>query len=340
MRIIKSVLVLIALTLGFIACTEDEPSKSNLNTIESFEIDFGDADPVNYEFGDDISVSVPFGTDVTGKTVTVTVSENATVEPASGSVIDFVDGESIEFKVTAENGEIKSYNVTVTIRGEVGSGSKLDTYTVEDPFRGNSTTTYKYSDESGFVIETNKSTVLFGEETKTKTTFVYDDKNQVVEEKTESGDDLGSTIYTYNTVGQIISSEYTLNDELTYTYVYTYDAIGLLLKSERTDLTDDNFKSSDEFTIESGNVVKEINSNQESVATYDDKRNPFKPLYPSAYADINIGIQSVNENNPISGTLSDDDIVYEYNEDGYPISANYTYFDGLATVSKTYTYFE
>ena len=97
--------------------------------------------------------------------------------------------------------------------------------------------------------------------------------------------------------------------------------------------------SENKFVYENGNVIEENQYGLVSTAEYDDKNNPFIELYPSAYAAINVGIQSVNQNNPISGTLADDTIPYEHNEDGYPVSASYSYYDGAATVDKTFTYY-
>jgi hypothetical protein len=64
--------------------------------------------------GDDtISVMVPSGTVVTALTPTITVSDGATVDPASGVERDFSG--SVTYTVTAENNSTKVYTVTVMV---------------------------------------------------------------------------------------------------------------------------------------------------------------------------------------------------------------------------------
>lgn len=59
-----------------------------------------------------IAVTVPYGTDVTALTVTSKVSEGASIQPASGSVVDF--SEPVAFTIT--NGSTSStWTVTVTV---------------------------------------------------------------------------------------------------------------------------------------------------------------------------------------------------------------------------------
>ncbi|WP_143520051.1 hypothetical protein [Reichenbachiella sp. 5M10] len=321
------------------SCSEDEATKSNLASIESFEIAFGLDEGVEYEFdANSISVSVPFGTVLSGLETTVAISENALVEPVSGSAIDYTDGEAVTFTVTAEDATVQTYDVTVTVRGEVGSGSKLETYSIADLFGENATTTYLYSDLSGFVTKYTKVADDWGTEITSTYELIYDDKNQVTELKFTSGQTEGTTTYGYNEDGQIISGEQTENGEAVYSYTYTYSS-GILSEILRTDRLDDDFESTTVFTVENGNVINMVKSGEEYTASYDDKENPFKNLYPAAFAAINIGIEDINVNNPISGTLADNAITYEYNEDGYPVSASYTYFDGLATVDKAFTYY-
>ncbi|SHK28354.1 hypothetical protein SAMN04488028_10464 [Reichenbachiella agariperforans] len=342
MRKIHAILALAALVIGFTSCSEDDsPSFSSLNDIESFEIDFGGIEGVTYDFGTDIEISVPFGTDLSGLVPTIVVSENATVTPESGSAVDFTDGEATVFTVTAENTvDVATYNVIITTRGEVGSGSKLKTYQLADAFGENSVTTYEYSETSGFVTNYTKVLDDWGTEVTSTYELVYDEKNQVIEEIFTSGDIEGSTVYEYDD-GVIVAAEYTEGTESIYSYTYSYSSeSGYLTTVVRVDHTDEDFESTTEYTVEGGNVVVEVLFGSEYTATYDDKQNPFSALYPAAYSAINIGIESVNTNNPISGTLADDGVTYEYNTDDYPLSADYTYFDGFATVSKVYTYFE
>ncbi len=60
-----------------------------------------------------ISAEVPFGTDVNGLVPTITVSENATVNPENKTATDFAD--TVTYTVTAEDGSEEEYSVTLTI---------------------------------------------------------------------------------------------------------------------------------------------------------------------------------------------------------------------------------
>lgn len=63
--------------------------------------------------GTEITATVPFGTDVTTLVPTITVSPDATIDPASGAVQDFT--ESVVYTVTAEDGSTQAYTVTLTV---------------------------------------------------------------------------------------------------------------------------------------------------------------------------------------------------------------------------------
>ena len=63
-----------------------------------------------------VDIEVVFGTDVTALTPTVTISENATVDPESGETLDFSD--LVTYTVTAEDGTIKTWSVSVTVATE------------------------------------------------------------------------------------------------------------------------------------------------------------------------------------------------------------------------------
>ena len=332
--------VFLALAITTVSCSSDDddsPVFSSLATITDFTIaiDGVDAIDIAYDLGTDIIITVPFGTSLTDVIPTIEVAENGTVSLVSGNGITFVDGVAQTFTVTAED-EVttKTYTVTVIINGEVGSGSQLETYVLADLYGENSTTTYTYN-EANFVNNFTKEINDWGTITSTVYTLVYNDKNQVIE-KTAEGE---STVYTYED-GQIVTAEYKAEDELVYTYTYAYASNGDLRSEKRTDHTDEDSITEILFTIVDGNVTVENRFGDDYTAEYDTKNNPFKGLYPAAYAAINTGISNVNTNNPISGTLADDVVTYEYNTDGYPTKASYTYFDGFATVDKTFTYLD
>ncbi len=334
------ILSLFVVALSAFSCSSDDdstPPQSSLAEITNFTLDFEglNTEDVDYDLGTDISVRVPFGTSLTGVIPTISVSDQATISPASGQSVDFVDGEPKSFTVTAEDGTTKEYMVTVNVRGEVGSGSKLETYTIADIYGENSTSTYSYND-ANFVEEISKETNDFGDISTKVYAFEYNEKNQIIAKRVEATNE--ETLYTYES-DKIVKAEYAVEGTSVYTYDYTYNDEGNLTSEKRTNHEDEDSVDEIKFVIENGNVIEENRYGEVYVATYDDQNNPFIGMYPAAYAAINVGIQAVNENNPISGTLADDTINYEYNEDGYPVSASYTYFDGLATVDKNFTYY-
>jgi hypothetical protein len=67
--------------------------------------------------GTDISLLAPFATNLAQVTPSITLSPDATVNPASGSAVDFSGG-PVTFTVTAQNGTTQAYTVTVTKRGK------------------------------------------------------------------------------------------------------------------------------------------------------------------------------------------------------------------------------
>lgn len=341
-RIFSTLCLFIAVAVTMVSCSNDDNNEatSSLASINDFKIAIAavDAASITYDLGTAIIVSVPYGTDLTAVVPTVVISEKANLSPASGTTVSFVDGEAKNFTVTAEDGTTKVYTVTINVRPEVGSGSRLKTYVLEDLYGENSTTTYTKYTTANFVSEFTKEVNDWGDVSTDTYVLVYNDDNEVIEKKSETAKE--STVYTYNNARQITKAEYKKNNVLTYTYVYTYNEAGNLTSEVRTENTNNNATSTITFTVVNGNVTKENRYGEDLVATYDSKNNPFKGIYPTAYAAINVGIQSVNTNNPITGTLADSVVTYQYNTDNYPISASYTYFDGLATVSKNYTYYD
>ncbi|AUC23618.1 hypothetical protein BTO15_16625 [Polaribacter sejongensis] len=340
-KIFSILTVFLTLAVTTVSCSSDDdaPIESSLATITDFSIaiDGVNAADIVYDLGTDILVTVPFGTNLTAVVPTIMVSENATVSPVSGAAISFVDGEAKTFTVTAED-EVttKNYTVTITVRGEVGSGSQLKTYEVDELWFGLSTTTYSYND-ANFANSITKEADEWGTIITTVTDLVYDDKNQIIEKKVTATNQ--STIYTYES-GKITEADYSVDDVLTYVYNYTYNEFGDLISEKRTDKTGDEDEVTETlFTVVDGNVTKEVRYGTDYIATYDINNNPFKGMYPTAYAAINVGIESINTNNPISGSLADDVVTYIYNTDNYPLSASYTSYDGGNTVEKTFTYY-
>lgn len=337
-RTFSSLFAILSIALTVLSCSSDDNtiSESSFAEITGFTLTFNGVNPeeVLYKLRTNITVSVPFGTSLNDVIPTITLEDNASVSPASGQALNFVEGEPKIFVVTAEDGTSKEYTVTINQRGEIGSGSRLESYTISDLYGENSISMYSYN-EANFVKEISKEADDWGDIITTLTTFEYNDKNQIIAESIVANEE--KTLYTYEE-DVIVKSEYFVESKLVHTYDYSYNEAGDLATMKKTDHSDDSVDEI-KYIIENGNVIEELRYGDLYVATYDDKNNPFIGMYPSAYAAINVGIQFINVNNPVSGTIADAAITYEYNDDNYPISSSYTYFDNLATVDKTFTYF-
>lgn len=74
---------------------------------------FAIGDNVGVITGTNIAVEVPADTDVTDLEPTIAVSPKASVDPESGKSQDFTD--PVEYVVTAQGGQTKTYKVTVTV---------------------------------------------------------------------------------------------------------------------------------------------------------------------------------------------------------------------------------
>jgi hypothetical protein len=87
---------------------------SGAKEITSFMI--GDAAGDIDHTAETIAVTLPFGTSVTNLAPTITVSPEATVDPPSGEPRDFTS--PVTYTVTAEDGTLKEYTVTVTVSSQ------------------------------------------------------------------------------------------------------------------------------------------------------------------------------------------------------------------------------
>ena len=93
----------------------NEPGQSGEKQILSFavavgvEFKAGVIDETNHA----ITLTLPAGTDVRALTPVITVSAKATVSPASGTSRDFTA--AVTYTVTAEDGSVQEYTVTVTV---------------------------------------------------------------------------------------------------------------------------------------------------------------------------------------------------------------------------------
>jgi len=100
-----------------VTVTTDQPTATTLSSdklINSFnfvglnpEVD-GSVDNTGYQ----VNLIVPAGTDVTNLVPTISLSDNATIYPNSGTAQDFTN--PVIYTVTAQDGSIQDYTVTVT----------------------------------------------------------------------------------------------------------------------------------------------------------------------------------------------------------------------------------
>ena len=94
----------------FFACSEEEKLSSEAS-ITGFEIK--SLNQVGTISSTTIIMSVPYGTDISNLSPTITVSEGATLTPASGLARDFTS--TVGYSVTAEDGTTtSSYSVTIS----------------------------------------------------------------------------------------------------------------------------------------------------------------------------------------------------------------------------------
>ena len=110
-----SVLFCFTVPFFFTACGDDDDGEPLSDAKEILSFAFNDLTPAvqGSISGSAITATVPFGTDVTGLVPTVTLSEEATVSPASGAAQDFSN--PVTYTVTAEDGSEATYTVTVTV---------------------------------------------------------------------------------------------------------------------------------------------------------------------------------------------------------------------------------
>ena len=88
--------------------------KSSSKDILKFEIKNQIGDTKINKNKNTISIIMPNKTDITKLTPTINVSEGASISPKSGESVDF--SKPITYTVTAENGNIKKYTVTVRVK--------------------------------------------------------------------------------------------------------------------------------------------------------------------------------------------------------------------------------
>ena len=134
----------------FTGCQKEEskpnngPTKSNEKQITSFKITVPPREGTINELAKTIIIdNIPMGTIVTALVPNITVSEKATISPASGIAQDFTN--PVIYTVTAEDETTTTYTVSVNVLDE------------RDEWIGEYITTYKYTFEG---VETEKRYIL------------------------------------------------------------------------------------------------------------------------------------------------------------------------------------
>ena len=119
-RTSKSFLMLMAALLLLASCKKESSEKQIL----SFSFASPAVEATITESAKTIVATVPVGTNVTALVPVITISEKATVNPASGVPQDFTN--PVTYTVTAEDGSTAAYIVTVTIDQNGGGGGGVD----------------------------------------------------------------------------------------------------------------------------------------------------------------------------------------------------------------------
>ena len=97
-RVLKSLVLVMAAVVLLASCKKESSEKKIL----SFKFAAPAVEATIDESAKTIVAVVPFGTNVTGLVPMITISEKASVVPASGTVVDFTN--PVNFTVTAEDG--------------------------------------------------------------------------------------------------------------------------------------------------------------------------------------------------------------------------------------------
>jgi hypothetical protein len=125
---LKNIFILFCLIICLISCKSSDPAPAKSS--EKKMISFSFATPVLNAVIDTINNSVftivPLGTDFTKLTPTISVSENASVSPASGILQDFT--KPVTYTVTAEDGTLRKFTVTIAYFVDIVGKWKVDYY--------------------------------------------------------------------------------------------------------------------------------------------------------------------------------------------------------------------
>ena len=162
-----------------------------------------------------ISATVPATTDITKLVPTITISDKATISPASGVATDF--SKEVSYTVTAEDLSTVVYKITVNkaivasikvcrIAGKIGMSSTNG---------ANKDVNYKYDGEKRLISITTRQIKSTGN------SISYDD-NDI------------NTEYTYDSKGRIILEKIFSSANSAFSFTYEYDVNGNLSKYYNT----------------------------------------------------------------------------------------------------------
>ncbi len=131
----KLLIVMLAFAALFIGCKKESSEKRILR----FQFANPSVEATINEGAKTIVANMPEGTDVTNLVPMITISDKASVDPASGIPQDFTNPRT--YVVTAENGSNVSYTVTVTVGGSGGGGGgqTTDPTTIDGNISANTT---------------------------------------------------------------------------------------------------------------------------------------------------------------------------------------------------------
>ena len=146
---------------GYPVFSKVEKILSHYKEIKTFTVTI---DGTTYEgtiSGTDISIVLPAG--VTSITPNITISDNATISPASGTAVTLQDG-TAAFTVTAKNGDTAIYTLHATIPGKTTGLAALQVYTPQQTLLAASNFKQDTKEYTAEISDTNIAYTAFSTE--------------------------------------------------------------------------------------------------------------------------------------------------------------------------------
>jgi hypothetical protein len=260
-----------------------------------------------------ITATVPSGTDVTKLVPTITISDKATVSPATGVAQDF--SKEVSYTVTAEDASTVVYKVGVT-KASVAQSCQLTGITVNYD-GGTLNETFEYDTEKRLIKRTSKSTGGLD----TKIAYIYDNDGFL----TQIAWERMNAKTAYDNIKRVSS--------------YTYKNGRLILqdiKQTTGDGTVSKGSSTYEYESETSDKLKKVVYND--IVT--GNSTPYTFLFTngilSTYTDPYKNTNIINAMGLVTKSLSPDgkfDQEWNYDANGQPIKYGYV----PASIEKTYT---